>query len=72
MAKVYSFWYKVEEHWVASFEADSLEHAEQLLKDAIEDGNVSEDTLPEFASKNKGLDVFYDEDSLEFYGEFED
>lgn len=63
--KTFTFWYNVEEAWKASFEADSLEHAKELLAAAVEDGDVSEDTLPGFWSKNKGLDVSYDEDSLE-------
>jgi hypothetical protein len=65
MTKRFEFWYNVEETWKASFVADSLEHAKQLLDAAMELGDVSEDTLPGFWSKNKGLDVDYDKNSLE-------
>ena len=65
MSKRFEFWYDVTETWKASFEADSLEHAKELLDAAMELGDVSEDTLPGFISKNKGLDAAYDEQSLE-------
>lgn len=63
--KTFTFWYNIEEAWKASFEADNLGHARELLDAAIDCGDVSEDTLPGFFSKNKGLDVSYDEFSLE-------
>lgn len=63
--KTFIFWYNIEEAWKASFEADSLEHAKELLDAAIDCGDISEDTLPAFWSKNKGIDVSYDEFSLE-------
>ena len=71
MAKRYEFWYNVEEAWKASFVADSLEHAEQLLAKAEEEGNFP-DVLPAFWEKNKGLDTVIDMNSLEFAGEFDE
>jgi hypothetical protein len=71
MAKRYEFWYNVEEAWKASFVADSLEHAKQLLAKAEEEGNFP-DVLPAFWEKNKSLDTVIDMNSLEFAGEFDE
>lgn len=71
MEKVYTFWHNVEEAWKASFVADSLEHAQELLE-MVENGDMNLSDLPKYTEKNKGLDLNIDTDSLEFIGEFEE
>ena len=71
MEKVYTFWHNVEEAWKASFVADSLEHAQELLE-MVENGDMNLVDLPKYTEKNKGLDLNIDIDSLEFIGEFEE
>ena len=71
MEKVYTFWHNVEEAWKASFVADSLEHAQELLE-MVENGDMNLVDLPKYWEKNKGLDLQIDTNSLEFEGEFEE
>lgn len=71
MEKRYTFWHNVEETWKASFVADSLEHAQELLE-MVENGDMNLVDLPKYDEKNKGLDLNIDTDSLEFVGEFEE
>lgn len=72
MAKHYQFWFSVEETWTARFTADSLEEAQAMLEQAIDDGSGFAELLPNYIEKNKGLDTVVDETTLEFVGEFED
>lgn len=72
MTKRYEFWYNIEETWKASFIADSLEHAQELLDAALEEDELSEETLPGYWEKNKGLSRDVDIMGLEFVGEFEE
>ena len=60
----YTFWHNVEETWKASFTADSMEHAEQLLE-AAQDGDMNLSDLPDYDERNKGLDLNIDIASLE-------
>jgi hypothetical protein len=71
MEKRYTFWFNVEEAWKASFVADSLEHATELLE-MVENGDMNTDELPKYWEKNKGLESVIDTNSLEFEGEFEE
>lgn len=72
MAKRYEFWFSVEETWKASFVADSLEHAQQLLADAEEEGGGFAEILPNYWENNKGIELSVDTNSLEFAGEFDE
>ena len=65
MAK-YMFSHYVTEAWTASFDADSLEHAEELLEQA-NNGDINLSELPNYQEKNKGLDLEVDLNSLEEY-----
>lgn len=60
----YTFWHNVEEAWKSGFEADSLEHAQQLLE-MVEEGEMDLADLPEYWEKNKGIDLAIDTNSLE-------
>lgn len=67
----YTFWFNVEEAWKASFLADSLEEAEQLLADAEEEGGGFAEILPGYWEKNKGIELSVDTNSLEYVGDEE-
>ena len=71
MAKRYEFWHNVEETWKASFVADSLEQAQELLEQA-ENGDINLVDLPGYWEKNKGLSLEIDLNSLEFVREEEE
>jgi hypothetical protein len=60
----YTFYHNVEETWKASFTADSMEHAIELLE-AADNGDINLSDLPDYDEKNKGLDLNVDIDSLE-------
>lgn len=49
----YSAWYSTGEYGKLWFEADSLEHAEELAKE-VRDGEASIDDLPQVTTKVKG------------------
>jgi hypothetical protein len=71
MTKRYEFWHNVEEAWKASFTADSLEQAQELLEQA-ENGDINLVDLPGYWEKNKGLSLEIDMNSLEFVREEEE
>lgn len=60
----YTFWHNIEEAWKSGFEADSLEHAQELLE-AVENGDMNLSDLPDYWERNKGIDLAIDTASLE-------
>lgn len=56
--------FDVVEGWKATFEADNLEHAKELLQQVSED-EISIGDLPNFDDRNSGIEVEIYEDSLE-------
>ena len=61
----FEFWYNTEEAWKASFVADSLEEAEQLLEQ-LENGDIDITDLEGYWEKNKGIEFAVDTNSLEY------
>lgn len=67
MAKTFVIWYNVVETWKASFEAESLEEAQALVK-AVRDGEQAVECLLKEhngAETNKGIDLEFDIDAIE-------
>lgn len=69
----YTFWFNVEEAWKASFLADSLEDAEEMLEELQADDYESFEAFfgDGYWDKNKGIDVSIDTNSLEYVGDEE-
>lgn len=62
----YMFSFYVKEAWTAAFEADSEEHALELLKQVQAD-EISLSDLPDYVEENHGVETEIDLDSLEDY-----
>jgi hypothetical protein len=60
----FSFWYDESCTYKAWFTADSLEHAEELLR-KVQEGEIILEDLPEFFEKHKSGDVQVALDTLE-------
>jgi hypothetical protein len=52
----FTFWYDESASYRATFEAESLEEATELLRQ-VNDGEIMFDDLPEFGDKQKGNDI---------------
>jgi hypothetical protein len=56
--------FDVVEEWKGTFDADSLDHAKELIKQLADD-EISTSDLPNFDDRNSGISVEVYEDSLE-------
>jgi hypothetical protein len=62
--KTYTFWYTEEVTYKAGFQAESLEHAKELLL-GLQRGEANVDDLPEFWNSTKGVGTEISLDTLE-------